>query len=501
MPEPLADQLAALRPSRWSLRLRIWIGLSIAVHLAFGAALWYSDTLRGFLFSSFRDHPQITDLDQLARGRAVFDALIRKRMIEANKRTLDVSRKIDAKRVQTWDGVKQRAATNPHFKEMLDSGLPPLTLATSAGDAATQDILALYAQGRELEENVFALYEQYKGVDLSLSAVSEGPDGQKIPQQLADSLALVKLERPDRPDLDKPLLNASNQELFAMRPVASAPPEDGKAAKPAFDGYQRWRAEATKALELCEIMANNCQRILDNVENGGLYAVDGGVGPGSGSFEAVWEENHTYRGETYTPPAGDLKDLATDDLEAELHLGKHLGKPGNAGSFDAKYLVLDTWWEIGPFAYIGGKRTSASLSHKYPPENGVDLDATYLGRKDTSELGLTGSVLRWQYRPMSQLRQEPKIVIPRALWYFYTEFWSDQAMDVMANIATDDYGAVWLTESPKPVYISGEEGRPWVILDRRQNVLLRLKQGTNRMLLKLDNKGGTTGFTVILKLK
>jgi hypothetical protein len=97
--------------------------------------------------------------------------------------------------------------------------------------------------------------------------------------------------------------------------------------------------------------------------------------------------------------------------------------------------------------------------------------------------------------------QVPRRVQGRSLWYFYTEFWSDREQEVWANIASDDYAAVWLNDDPKPVYVSGTDPRPWVLLDATQFAKLKVRRGTNRLLLKLDNLGGLVGFTVIFCLR
>jgi hypothetical protein len=91
---------------------------------------------------------------------------------------------------------------------------------------------------------------------------------------------------------------------------------------------------------------------------------------------------------------------------------------------------------------------------------------------------------------MSGVKQVPRFVQRCSLWYFYTEFWSDRDQEVWANIVTDDCGALWLNDDLKPVYKSGTTPRPWVVLDAQQFVKLKVRRGTNRMLLKLDNQGG-----------
>lgn len=484
-----------VRPMRWKSRLLFWIVFSIVLHGVLALVVWRSQTVRDWLFSSFRDKPvQMEDLEQLTRSRILFDKLVRKRMVEANQRILMTSRLVLDKRTKEWNGVAERAAANPHFKKMFDAGLPPLDIINDPGVAKAEDILALYARSRRLEEQVISLYEHFKAVNLSLMSVSGVVEGQPVPQSLDVSLSLGKLERPARKELDRDLLTASDAALFAIKAVAGVVAVGNKpAVAEQPDGFRRWRAEATSALEQCEIIANNCQRILENVTKPNLFADGGFAALAAARGGRRWEEpNGKYVGESLRPQDAADSDLTSIDVNAVMIFGKHLGGSPE-GSKPAKYLVIDTWWSIGPFDYVGGVRTQESLEHVYPPENGVDLDAVYVGKG--------GRALKWEYHPMSIVQQVPRWVQRRSLWYFYTEFWSDKDQLITANVASDDYGVLWLNNETKPVYASGQDPRPWVLLDPNQFCKLKVRRGTNRLLFKLDNNGGTTGFTVLFRLK
>jgi hypothetical protein len=234
--------------------------------------------------------------------------------------------------------------------------------------------------------------------------------------------------------------------------------------------------------------------------------VVGGDPPPNGGFEGLaagtggvaWTDGKAYEGESLQPQDVANSDLTSLDLNAVVTLGKGLGSEET--SKQAQYLAIDTWWSIGPFEHYGGVRGEASLKYKYPPENGVDLDNTYIGKN--------GEKIRWNYHPMSSVKQVPRPTVLNSsqhncIWYFYTEFWSDYDQMVLADIASDDFGALWLNPSPQnpdPVYTSGIEPRPWVILDKSQYRKLMIRKGTNRILMKLDNRGGLTGFTVTFLL-
>jgi len=149
---------ANLRYHRWKTRLLAWLVFSVILHLIGAVIVWRSQTVRNWLFSSFRDKPvQIEDLDQIGRSRFIFERLVRNRMVEANKRMLASSRIVLDKRTQEWKGVADRAAVNPNFKVMLEAGLPPLEVSDDPGNPRSEDILALYARARRLEEQVLRL--------------------------------------------------------------------------------------------------------------------------------------------------------------------------------------------------------------------------------------------------------------------------------------------------------------------------------------------------------
>jgi len=83
-----------------------------------------------------------------------------------------------------------------------------------------------------------------------------------------------------------------------------------------------------------------------------------------------------------------------------------------------------------------------------------------------------------------------------AIWYFYTEVYSDEERDLWATFASDDYGVCWVNGAK--VYYSPPETQPWVPFDRSSFRKLHLNKGVNRFLFKLENATGTTGLSVIL---
>jgi hypothetical protein len=83
-----------------------------------------------------------------------------------------------------------------------------------------------------------------------------------------------------------------------------------------------------------------------------------------------------------------------------------------------------------------------------------------------------------------------------AVWYFYTEFRSSKDQDVLASFSSDDYGVCWLNK--KRVYQSPPETQPWRPFCLHNFRVLNLKKGINRVLFKLENATGSTGFSMMM---
>ena len=499
MPEPTpppADQFVDLRPATFRAKLIFWLTLSIGVHAAGGVALWLSDDLRTFLFQSFlggkHRPPPSTDVTSM---RYHFDVAARKSIIASNERMLAVTRTVDQMRQDALRAFEVRGAANPHMAAFATSAASVLRLdlLTDPGDFKRHDIAELFARACRFEAQVVRLYEQAKALGMSMVSVAGSADGQPVPQPIEVSLGLVSIELPPRPELDKPLLALSAAQIIERNrtmPVASAS-AGAKAEAGIADWLTLWRDEALKAQDLAQIMANNCDRILTSVEKSVLLAdVASSKAPGMGSGEK-YQDDAAYRGESLRAEDIASDDQSSADLKPLILLSKGIAKPENA--FPAPYITIENWWEIGPFDYFDGVRSEESLRHVYPPETGVDLDATYIGKNKKP--------ISWEYRTFTQLRMEPRYVTTRAIWYFYAELWSDEERQVWANFASDDYGAVWLNGKRDPVYTSGTDPRPFTVLGNRQRKRVTLQKGLNRILFKLDNRCGTTGFNTVFTLK
>jgi hypothetical protein len=209
-----------------------------------------------------------------------------------------------------------------------------------------------------------------------------------------------------------------------------------------------------------------------------------------GNLESGIHGGGTFdEGKPYVGPA-----LLLSEMQPGSSGGTFKGRPvfGRKISVEgetADWMSVDSWWFIGPFVHPG-RQNPEDLDRKYPPEDVVDLGAVYQGKG--------GRDIRWKYRQTRYVRIEPhgEDIDRNAIWYAYTEVYSDREQDLWVAFGSDDYGKAWV--EGKLVWASGKQVKPFAPGQDYRKV--RFRQGYNRVLVKLENAGGTTGFSVILNL-
>ncbi len=155
-----------------------------------------------------------------------------------------------------------------------------------------------------------------------------------------------------------------------------------------------------------------------------------------------------------------------------------------AGGRYANQVSINNWYIIGPFEGAG----VASIEKKYPPEMGVDLDATYYGKYR--------QLLNWRYQHNNQTPIIPTLRGEYAVYYGYAEINMESARDLWVKIGTDDDSKVWLND--KLIWTRGNDGMPRHTLmpgDLKNGMhklklsearrKLHFKQGRNTVMFKL----------------
>lgn len=148
--------------------------------------------------------------------------------------------------------------------------------------------------------------------------------------------------------------------------------------------------------------------------------------------------------------------------------GRHLA---DGGGISSNWMVVDRWYVVGPWANPG----RINRDRKFPPENAVDLDATYPGKD--------GRVLRWRF-----MQSKGKMLVPYdesdySIYYLFTEITSDRDRDVWLSTGSDDKSKIWINDML--VWESGPQLKSWRIDEGFRKVHLR--KGVNRILYRLEN--------------
>lgn len=176
-------------------------------------------------------------------------------------------------------------------------------------------------------------------------------------------------------------------------------------------------------------------------------------------------------------PAG-LRNLA-----AQTDNYTHVRKIGETGE-PREWLFVDTWYIIGPF----DNQARANLNKQFPPETVVDLDASYPGKD--------GRIVRWEFHQSRGSRVNPLEGEEYAVYYAFTEIYSDAPRDLWVAIGSDDKGNVWLNDLP--IWISGDKLKGWKINEGYRKV--HFQEGVNRILFRVENGWLSTYFSLSIYL-
>ena len=142
------------------------------------------------------------------------------------------------------------------------------------------------------------------------------------------------------------------------------------------------------------------------------------------------------------------------------------------------WLYIDTWYLVGPWENRG------RLDHRppHPPEQAIDLDATYTDGKFAHQPDHPMHELGWDFYQSDQVRCQPPNLYANSTYYAYTELYSDRDREVLFTISTDDAAKVWLNDT----VIWEDVGRsPWQVGEGFRRVLLT--EGYNRLLVRIEN--------------
>ena len=251
-------------------------------------------------------------------------------------------------------------------------------------------------------------------------------------------------------------------------------------------GLEEFRTEIHRSVVEVREMQENCEKLLAFTRKSGAAADDGISVDMSADDVALLG----YRG----------PELGPDEIERSHRpdLGSFRAIPGRrlvTGGRVQEWMYVDTWYIIGPFE---GDRRRENLDVRFGPEANVNLDDVFTGKGDRK--------IRWEFKKVGWLETagpktaywkiEPKVVATYAVYYAFTEIYSDAPRQIWIATATDDYGKLWIND--ELVWKSPRTRKPYNATENIQ--LVDIKQGQNKVLYRVENGGGTMGFSLLVRL-
>jgi hypothetical protein len=180
-------------------------------------------------------------------------------------------------------------------------------------------------------------------------------------------------------------------------------------------------------------------------------------------------------------------------VELGIDLSKSMPLPGRKLLKEGRkkeWMFINTWYVIGPFP----NPNRVNLAKQFPPETSIDPRLGFVGIDlDASYIGAGRKPVRWEFlatdRRVCFVPHQP---MDWAIWYAYTEIWSEDDQERFCIFGSDDYGKCWV--NGKTVYDSGLTPHPWVP-DRKYSKV-KFRRGFNPVLFKLENAWGRTGYSL-----
>ncbi len=429
-----------------------WWAISIILHVgAFTALIFPSVRAALFTDTEPEDLTKNISAEQYRESAEQLRVIAKRRMAHQIKQLRDILKEMRTFRQETLDRVLENKAE-------LRAGLKKITWTPKPGgiNARKATVMDMYTNAAETETSIVGTYSDFRTIELAKL--------QDVTLQSARETASIA--PPDRPTFDADVILGevnSREQFIAFR-----------------DELTELRAEVNA-------MVIASKRILDLVQDitaevpqysvrwegsGTMYQGTGGADWGSPVGPALLASEFF--------PGGKPSDL--DSRWFKPVPGRRI--TGDADR--AKWMFIDTWHIIGPFPNPG----RANLDKKFPPETTIDLDAKYVGKH--ADFKLT-----WQYHRTGDVMVAPPIVDKYAIWYAFTEVYSDRERELWVAFGSDDYGKAWV--NGKVVWTSGKTPHHW-IPDRGYRKV-KFHKGNNQILVKWENAGGTTGMSMVLFLE
>lgn len=359
------------------------------------------------------------------------------------RKQLEAMRKLRAEQVAKAD------LQNVDLDRALDDKELKFRRIAQQADAEGKAFHEIFDLAKAIEQDMVTVYREFLAA--KLAAVRDD-------LSYEETYLASTVQRPTRQDLDTEALYGT---------ITSAEPGGG---------LEEMLSEVKTATVEMRAIKEYCKRLLD-------FTRKDADAPAAGFGVDLEDDQYAdiaYRGEELMP----------DEIDPTY---RH--DPGSFDSIPARRLItgatpttwmfVDTWWIIGPFP---GDRRRQNLDVRFGPEANVNLDDIFDGKG--------GTKIGWRFKKWNHHKIEPRNVISYGIWYAWTEIYSDVDREIWIAVGTDDYGKLWVND--ELVWVSPKERKPYNATENVQTV--KLKQGHNKILYRIENAGGTMGFSLLVRV-
>lgn len=387
-------------------------------------------------------------------------------------------------------------------QQMLDQAPPP----TQPTDQAALEQMApeeLYDKAKSLEQQADQTFTQIKAAELALQQNSTLAEAEKnishtppTRPEMGKELAKQKEGLETRKDLNafRQQLDKTVKEVDAMKVATSDKVNQAQGMakiSKAMNGQtpqQQFRARAMMSKFSAGNQANvDMSQLMRSMSMSMGMGIETGIGTVNSEHRITEGGNGGY---------SDPDDVAPTNIKGiNIPSNKVMAQALPGQKFSRKsarhgWLYLDTWYIIGPWENNG------KLDHReiFPPEMFIDFDATYDGKKQTSGPDKGNPMkLRWQFTQSGRIQVVPPNERSNAVYYAYTEVHFEEDTDMLLAVASDDSSKLWINDL---VVWDDKTHSDWRIGEGSRKVFFH--KGYNRLLLRLENRGSETEFSVLI---
>ncbi|WPJ95860.1 hypothetical protein SH580_20805 [Coraliomargarita algicola] len=292
--------------------------------------------------------------------------------------------------------------------------------------------------------------------------------------------------------LDKAVSSSERMKRQAESRLKTALGKDASDAKQTAEQLRTALSQSATIRAKMSMAASNLGRQDGNLQDlrslmQESYSNSSAGGAGESDEEGMWKSDD-YDAASF------IETNRSDSNVKPIRLNQHQiyaqSLPGRRFDMESErkgWIFIDTWYIIGPWDLVRGQEFENPL----PPESFVDLDATYQGK--SHPVTKKPIELEWRFVQSENLRIKPPDEMNSAVYFAYTEVFSESALDVVVAVASDDRAKLWIND----LVVFQDVGlSAWQMDEGFRRVLL--KPGYNILLVRLENGPAVTNFSVLM---